>query len=125
MQNTQVYSFFLDQGPGNPGIFLFKQKFPVSQRPQVGQVVIKEFTFEEFKIIRDEVPENAQFSIRVTHTGATRVTDDGRTRVTGIPFTVDEVTHNYFITPVNDPNRIISWSSNKFEEDQTLRQLFR
>lgn len=125
MPDTEIYSFFLDQGPGNPGIFLFKQKFNVSQRPQVGQVVIKELTFEQFKVIRDEIPLDAQQAVRITDNDFVRVTDQGEIRTTGDRAGLDERTHNYFITPSNDPNRIASWTTNTFDDDRTLDQLFR
>lgn len=129
MPDTQIYSFFLDNGPGIPGTFLFRQKFIVSQRPQLGQIVIKEFTFEEFKVIRDEIPLNLQVFNRILENGDFRITEDSDFRITeeGQETEPDpaSTTHNYFITPANDPNRISSWTSNKFEEDQTLQQLFR
>lgn len=132
MPDTQIYYFFLDNGAGNPGTFLFARKLEISLRPKVGDSITIDETFDEYRIIRDETPNLVETISRITDTGETRVTDSALTRIidetTTLQVTqdnIDQISHNYFITPANNPNRIVSWTTNKFEEDRTLDQLFR
>lgn len=85
-------------------------------------------TFGSLKILRDEplfpkIPE----LIRITENDNIRITEDDRIRITeGVPpLTVDQVSHNYFGVAPNNPNRIASYATIGFDDDQTLRQLFR
>ena len=123
MTDSQVYRVFLDT-PSAPLLFTFKQS--PALRPKIGDSITRPLTFENFRIMRDEFVTTAGLT-RVTDIPTlTRVTDSGLVRVTdGTGSSVDEVTHNYFVTPANDPNRISSWTTNKFADDQVLRQLFR
>jgi len=116
---TQIYKVFLDT-PSEPFLFSFKEEPQL--RPKVGDSVTSSLTFQNFRIMRDEFIAGSQ--IRVTDGGLTRVTDDGKTRITDGK-DADEVTHNYFVQAANNPNRISTWTTNKFDDDQTLRQLFR
>lgn len=125
MPDTQIYKFFLDNGPGVEGTFLFERKISPNLRPQVGDSITIDLTFERYRITRDEIALDVQNAVRITDDTIVRITDQGVVRVTGFLDSPDEITHNYFITPSNNPNRIASWTTNKFEEDQTLRQLFR
>lgn len=118
--NTQLYKVFLDTS-SEPFLFSFKQAPQL--RPKVGDSLTQPLTFENFRIMRDEFTKGVL--IRVTDTPTlTRITDSGLIRVTdgGDP---SKVTHNYFVLPANDPNRISTWTTNKFADDQVLRQLFR
>lgn len=128
LPDFQIYSFFRDNGPKVEGTFLFKRKLQPQLRPKVGDSISIDLTLERFTITRDEIPISEQVFFRITEDGARRITEDGDNRITeeGNSQTVDPatVTHNYFVTPSNNPNRIVSWTSNKFEEDQTLKQLF-
>jgi len=119
MPDSQIYKVFLDT-PSEPFLFSFKEAPQL--RPEVGDSVTNGLTFENFRVMRDEFTLGAQ--TRVTDGGLTRVTDSGLTRVTdGLP--AADVTHNYFVQRANNPNRISTWTTNKFDDDQTLRQLFR
>jgi len=119
--DTQIYKVFLDT-PSEQFLYSFKQAPQL--RPKVGDSITQPLTFENFRIMRDEFDK--QRLIRITDPPTlTRVTDDGRIRVTdGFP-KGDAVTHNYYVLPTNNPNRISTWTTNKFADDQTLRQLFR
>ena len=98
MTNSQIYSVFLIRGnTTDNALFLFKFKQSPNLRPSLGDVLTSPLTFEQFKIIRDE------------STGSDP----------------DIVTHQYFVTPANNPNRISSYGTAGFANDQTLRQLFR
>ena len=124
--DSQIYRFFLDKGPGKPGVLLFTQKLDPQRRPHVGDSMTLGPSFENFRVTRDEF--SLETEIRVTDDNLTRITDDGRTRITGGTasqiLSADQVTHNYFLTPANNPQRIVSWTTNTFEFNQTLRQLF-
>lgn len=115
---TQIYKVFLDT-PSEPFLFSFKQEPQL--RPKVGDSLTSPLTFQNFRIMRDVF-----FAVRtrVTDTALTRVTDTGLTRVTDGK-DAEDVTHNYFVLPANNPTRISTWTTNKFDDDQTLRQLFR
>jgi len=116
---TQLYKVFLDT-PQEPFLFFFKQEPDL--RPSVGDSLTSPLTFENFRIMRDEFTVGAQ--TRITDAGLTRVTDSGLIRVTdGLP--AADVTHNYFVQRANNPNRVSTWTTNKFDDDQTLKQLFR
>lgn len=124
MPNSLNYSVFLEILPEPQFLFAFRQD--PALRPQVGDVLTNPLTFTEFKIIRDVIPLDKENAFRGTEDGKFRITDpDGDFRVTGEVLDDDDRTHNYFVTPANNPNRITSWSRSDFEEDQTLRQLFR
>lgn len=125
MGNTLNYSVFLDIQPEPKFLFSFRQD-PLL-RPKKGDVLTQPFTFEQLKIIKDEIPTNIENSFRVTFDGRQRITDppNSELRVTGIVLDPDKSTHNYFVTPANNPNRIVSWATSGFANDQTLRQLFR
>jgi len=123
MTDSQIYRVFLDT-PSAPLLFIFKQA--PSLRPKVGDSITRPLSFQNFRIMRDEFVITTAL-IRVTDTPTlTRVTDSGLIRITDDPqVSGDEVTHNYFVTPSNNPERIASWTTNKFADDQVLRQLFR
>lgn len=107
-------------------MFLFQFKQDPLLRPSVGDVLSNPITREEFKILRDEVPVSEATIFRITDDSVVRMTDDGRNRI--IQFEEPDpskTTHSYFVTPANNPNRIVSWSTNTFDDDQTLQQLFR
>lgn len=114
------YKVFLIRSDSN--IFLFEFRKQPQLRPSVGDVLTNPLTFEQFKILRDEFDNSV---VRVTDDGRLRITDNGDIRATHIGVDPDETTHNYFVTPANNPNRIASYTTNKFDDDQTLRQLFR
>lgn len=124
MPDSQVYRFFLDT-PSAP--FLFSIRQSPNFRPKVGDSLTDPTTFLNFRVMRDEIPPTPQNSIRITDDNIIRVTDQGDIRVTGVGnvLTPDQVTHLYFVQPANNPNRISTWTSNTFESDQTLKQLFR
>ncbi len=115
---TQLYKVFLDT-PSEPFLFSFKQDPEL--RPKVGDSITRPLTFTPFRIMRDEF---VAFRNRITDSSLTRVTDSGLTRITDGKGE-DNVTHNYFVQPANNPDRISTWTTNKFADDQTLRQLFR
>lgn len=92
-------------------------------RPTTGDVIRNNATLQNFKIVQD-IPKFVDFS-RITHDGLTRVTSTGAIRVTGSLSTADEVSHDYYVTPANNPNRISSYTTSGFANDQTLKQLFR
>lgn len=125
MQDTQIYSFFLDKGPNSPAIFLFRTKLIVNFRPTVGDSVTNPLTLQNFRIMRDEIDESQQAQRRVTGTGLVRITDDGLVRITIEQIELDKITHSYIVTPANNPNRISSYTTSGFANDQTLKQLFR
>lgn len=75
---------------------LFSFRQSPKLRPKSGDAITQPFTLVQFKILRDEFE--------------------------GEP---DDVTHNYFVTPANNPQRIASYSTASFANNQTLRQLFR
>ena len=116
---TQIYKVFLDT-PTEPFLFSFKQEPEL--RPRIGDSITQPLSFENFRIMRDEFGEISL--TRITDGGLIRVTDSGEIRVT-TGDSANDVTHNYFVLPANNPNRISTWTTNKFADDQTLRQLFR
>jgi len=120
---TQIYKVFLDT-PSEPFLFSFKQEPQL--RPKVGDSITQPATFQNFRIMRDEF--TAGGIVRITDNSLTRVTDSGATRILdgdGGITNAEDVTHNYFVQPANNPNRISTWTTNTFADDQTLRQLFR
>lgn len=125
MQDTQIYSFFLDKGPKKPGIFLFSTKIIKNFRPNLGDSITNPITLETFRVLRDVVSISTETLTRITDQGDTRVTDSDDIRVTQEGDDPADFTHSYFVTPANNPNRISSWTRNTFDDDQTLRQLFR
>ena len=124
MPNSQIYRVFLIRNDSAPFLFAFKQSPKL--RPSVGDVLTNPLTFDQFKILRDETPPSEELQVRFTDGGFQRITDDGFERITdAIGTDPDDVTHNYFVTPANNPNRISSYSTSGFANDQTLKQLFR
>ncbi len=121
--STQIYNVFLEVLPEPKFLFSFKQD--INRRPKKGDVLTRPFSFEQLKIIRDETPESIQNAFRLTEGGLQRATEDGDIRVTGFVSDPETAIHNYFVTPANNPNRIDSWSTAGFANDQTLKQLFR
>jgi len=124
MPDTQVYRFFLDSPPSDP--FLFIVRLEPQLRPKVGDSISGPLTFQNFRIMRDEII--AEFSTRITDAGDVRRTDNSKIRVVIDPNAIvdpSRTTHNYFITPANNPQRISSYTTSRFDNDQTLRQLFR
>lgn len=119
MPDSQLYKVFLDT-PAEPFLFFFKQAPQL--RPTVGDSLTAPLTFENFRIMRDEFVIGALN--RATDGGLIRITDSGLIRITD-GATAAEVTHNYFVQRANNPDRISTWTTNKFSDDQTLRQLFR
>ncbi len=92
----------------------------------MGDVLSNPITREEFKILRDEIPIGETTIFRIADNNAQRITDEEDIRVIQIAeVNLDMVTHSYFVTPANNVNRIVSWSTNTFDDDQTLKQLFR
>jgi len=118
---TQVYNFFLDNPPSNQ--FLFTVKLEENFRPNLGDSITDPVTNRSFKVMRDVFTLGG--FIRVTDGGLIRVTSDGKIRVTTQLAAPKFVTHNYFVQPANNPNRVSTWTQSRFADDQTLRQLFR
>ena len=98
MSNTQIYSvFLLRKSTKEDAVFLFKFQQDPNIRPQLGDSLTNPKSLEHYKIMIDEfVPPNP-----------------------------DIVTHNYYVSLGNNPNRISSYTTNKFDDDQTLKQLFK
>lgn len=118
---TQVYRFYLDNPPTNQ--FLFIIKLEENFRPKKGDSITDPTTLRNWKIMRDEFTFGG--FIRITEGGLIRITGDGKIRVTTLLAAPKFVTHNYFIQPANNPNRVSTWTQAGFANDQTLRQLFR
>ena len=128
MTDTQLYSVFLIRSNTTEGaIFLFKFKQNPKLRPTVGDSIINPATQERFKILRDELNESDEKQIRITEeiSFRRRVTDDGDLRIIAFGGDVDSITHFYYVTPANNPNRISSYVTSRFANDRTLQQLFR
>lgn len=124
MPNTQIYNVYLIKKPDrSDAIFQFSFRQDPLQRPIVGVVITNRVTLQNFKIVQD-IPNFVAF-IRITHDGETRLTSTGAVRVTGPLSTAAEVSHDYYVTPANNPNRISSYTTAGFANDQTLKQLFR
>lgn len=121
MTDTQIYKVFLDT-PSEPFLFSFKQAPQL--RPKVGDSITRPLTFQNFRIMRDEFLSIGALT-RITDTLLIRVTDSGLIRVTdGNTTDPNNVTHNYFVLAANNPQRISTWTTSRFGDDQTLRQLF-
>ena len=121
------YSVFLLKSNTTKGaVFLFNFKQTPNLRPHLGDVLTEPVTFAQFKILIDDIPPPDKTIFRITDGGKRRITDDGRSRIIqeGVG-DLDLVTHLYYVTPANNPQRISSYSTNTFDDDQTLRQLFR
>jgi len=126
MADSRNFNFFLDKGPNVPGIFLFTLRLDPKLRPQLGDSVTSPLLDATFKIIRDVVVTSFEGDIRVTDGGLTRVSDDGLVRkVDGIILDPNTLTRDYFLTPADNPNRISSYTTANFANDQTLKQLFK
>ena len=121
-QETQVYSFFLDNPPTNQK--LFSVKLIVNYRPKVGDSITDPVSLRDFRVMRVELVDEQGF-VRVTDQGDLRVTDDGAIRVTKQIQPFRDQTLNYFVQPANNPQRISTWTTQRFDDDQTLKQLFR
>jgi len=117
------YNVFLIRSSGDQFLFSFEQEQQL--RPSVGDVLTNILTGEEFKILRDELLDKDLEKFRITDISQQRITEDGDIRITQAGANIESVTHNYFVTPANNPQRIASYSTIGFENDQTLRQLFR
>lgn len=123
------YKVFLIRADSDQFLFSFNQV--PNLRPKKGDVLTDPLTFEQFKILRDEsVLERVaritdDGSIRITDDGFIRITDEGSIKITDEILDSNDVTHNYFVTPANNPQRIASYSTAGVANDQTLRQLFR
>lgn len=78
-------------------IFLYSFTQTPNFRPHSGDVLTNPLTLEAFKILRDDYEGNEP----------------------------DKVSHTYFVTPANNPQRISSYGTSGFADDQTLRQLYR
>ena len=135
MPDSQIYRFFRDNGPGVPGTFLCKKKIDPALRPKVGDSISVDIIFERYTITRIETPEvpvRPQAATRVTNDGRIRGTSDGSIRITGVRIKkksaalllLESSTQKYFVTPSNKPNRLVSWTSSRIAENQTLKQLF-
>ena len=126
MPNSQIYRVFLlrdrDTDTAVP-LFAFKQD-PLL-RPGVGDTLVNPLSLQRFKILEDEIPIGQRSLFRVLDDDQERITDDGLKRVTIDAPDLDTVTHSYFVTPADNPNRISSYTTNRFANDQTLKQLFR
>lgn len=118
--------FLLKTNTTKGAVFLFNFSQTPNFRPHIGDVLTNPLTFEQFKILLDEIPITEQRLVRVTNDGFTRITDEGNIRIIQERIEdLDDTTHSYFVTPANNPQRISSYSTNTFDDDQTLRQLFR
>ena len=118
-QDTQIYNFFLDNPPSNQ--FLFKRRLIKNFRPKVGDS-ISDGLGRDFRVMRDEVVESG--AARVTHSGLVRITHDLRIRIVGAFVANADATHDYFVQPANNPNRVSTWTRIDFEQDRTQDQLF-
>jgi hypothetical protein len=118
---TQVYRFFLDNPPSNQ--FLFIVKLEEYRRPHKGDAITDPLTNRDWKVMRDEFTLGGL--VRITDDGRIRVTGNGQIRVTKLLSAPKFVTHNYYVQPANNPNRIRTWTGTRFEYEQTLRQLYR
>ena len=137
MPDSQIYRFFRDNGPGVPGTFLFKKKIDAALRLKFGDSISVDILFERYTITRIETPEvpvRPQAATRGTKDGRIRGTSDGSIRITGgsiqaksaeLLLLLESSTQNYFVTQSNNPNRLVSSTSSRFAENQTLKQLFR
>ena len=127
MPNSQIYRVFLLRSTKTEdAVFQFAFKQDPLLRPSIGDVITNPKTFGEFKILHDEIPIDETTIFRADDTFMFRITDTGDRRITQeAEKDPADVTHNYFVTPANNVNRISSYSTNTFADDQTLRQLFR
>lgn len=117
---TQIYRVFTDT-PSESFLFTFKEEPEL--RPNVGDSVTQPLTLRNFRVMRDEFVKGDE--TRITDTNALiRITDSGLIRVTDGEG-ADNVTHNYFVQPANNPTRVSTWTRTDFADDQTLKQLFR
>ena len=103
----------------------------------IGYSISVDISFERYTITRIETPEvpvRPQAPTRTTNDGRIRGTGEGTNRITGdsiqaessaLILLLESSTQNYFVTPTNNPNRLVSWTSSRFVENQTLIQLFR
>ncbi len=111
--------------------FLFSFRQDPKQRPTVGDVIINPITFESFKILKDVLPTEG-FD-RITEEGDVRITEEGDIRIIEVSDVIfheivddpDKISHDFFVTPANNKNRISSFTTAGFSNDQTLKQLFR
>ena len=127
MPDSQIYRvFLLKSNKLDDAQFLYSFKQHPNLRPKVGDVLTNPLTLVELKILHDITEPLESTIFRLVDTLAERITDEGDTRVTQVAtLGPDEVTHNYYVTPANNPQRISSWSRTDFANDQTLKQLFR
>ena len=126
VSDSQIYSVFkINSNSTDDATFLFKFRQDPKLRPHLGDSITNPLTFETFKILRDEVNDSAETQFRFSDQGDRRETDQGDIRITEVAEDPDKITHSYFVTPANNPNRISSYTTSRFADDQTLRQLFR
>lgn len=128
MPDSQIYSFFIDNGPGVEGTFIAKVRLDPNFRPKVGDSLTLGVTGEDFRVMRDEIPLTAQVLTRITEDGLIRITEDDRNRILEQGSEEEQSensTHNYFVQPANNPRRISTWTQSGFANDRTLDQLFR
>ncbi len=117
--------FLLTTNTTKGAIFLFNFRKQPQLRPRVGDVLTEPFTFQEFKILIDDILEDNKVIFRITDGGKRRITDNGDARVIQFGKDIENVSHLYYVTPANNPKRISSNITNSFDDDKTLRQLFR
>lgn len=119
-QDSQIYKFFIDDFEGQ---FLFQLRILKNFRPKVGDSITDDLG-RNWRVMRDEIPSQ-QGAARATHSGLIRITHDFRIRITDASFLSDQdATHNYFIQPANNPQRVDTWTRSDFANDRTLDQLF-
>ena len=119
-QDTQLYSFFLDNPPSNT--FLFRRRLIKNFRPKVGDSISDDLG-NDFRVMRDEIPTQ-QGAVRVTQNALVRITQSGLLRIVGAFISDQDATHNYFVQPANRPDRVSTWTQSDFANDRTLDQLF-
>ena len=124
MPDTQLYRFFLDS---DTEPFLFSVRLNVEFKPKIGDSMTDPTTLKNFRVMRFKINAVPQNSFRITDDNISRVTDDGRFRVTGTGaiLNLNSLGRDYFIQPANNPNRISTWTTNTFDDDKVLKQLFR
>lgn len=120
------YTVYLIKGNTAEGaVFLYSFEQKPNLRPHIGDTLIRPFGLTAYKIIRDEGLSTENVVVRFTSNEDRRVTGDGDVRVTQYGVSPLETSHSYYVTPANNPNRISSYITSGFANDQTLKQLFR
>lgn len=125
MTDSQIYRVYLIKSNNTDNaLFLFNFKQAPNFRPKVGDVLTNPLTLQSFKVLIDEFDES-EVTQRITDDLDIRITDDFHVRIVGPDNLPGNVTHSYYVTPVNNPNRISSYSTSRFSDDQALKQLFK